>query len=121
MFFKNAEVLGIKRIVINRQVIWIREPAVCLEGSQVVWRKIAGGPGFDPDTAAGTRKATKSPEEMGGYIDWLLSRIITIGFWQGQEIVTELYRYWINCETGTVNIVLNDLKKKKSKKKGKSA
>ena len=121
MFLKRAEVFGIKRIVINRQVTWVREPAVCAEGNQIVWRKIAGGPGFDPVTAAGTRKATKSPDEMGDYIDWLLSRIITIGRWQGQEIVSELYRHWITCETGTLNIVLNDFKKKKSKKKGKKA
>lgn len=100
MFFKNIEVSGIRRIVIRRQIVWERELSC---DDLPVWRKTAGGPGFDATEAAGTRRATKTPEEMKRIVDKLLEKYVTTGRWQGQDVVGEQYRAWVHGDT--LNIV----------------
>ena len=99
---KHLEISGIRRIVINRLIVW-QQDQTCDERHPVVWRKIAGGPGFNLDEAAGRRKATKIPEEMKNLVDRLLQRQVVTGKWHGHEVVNELYRVWIHGDT--LNIV----------------
>ncbi len=103
----HLEISGITRIVINRISKWCREPS-CDEHHPLVWRKYAGGPGFDFDKVAGERSATKTPEEMKRLVDRLLSKQVTKCKWQGVDVVTEQYRAWVHGNT--LNIVQRNLK-----------
>ena len=69
----EIELKGIKRIVINRTIVWSLDQT-CDDKNPEVWRKIAGGPGFDGLNAAGTRRATKIPFEMLSIVNGLLNR-----------------------------------------------
>jgi hypothetical protein len=100
-FTTPIEISGIRRIVINRLIIW-ETRGTCDEGI-TVWDKIAGGPGFDYNKAAGSRRAMKTPEQMKLYIDYLLEKQVVTGHWQGHEVVAEQYRAWVHGDT--LNIV----------------
>jgi hypothetical protein len=96
----HLEISGITRVVINRQIVWELGPSC--DGPEV-WRKTAGGPGFDELEAAGTRRATLFPHEMKKLIDRLMEKHVVIRKWKGHDVCTEQYRAWVSGNT--LNIV----------------
>lgn len=95
MFFKNIEVSGIRRIVINRVQVFEQVDGT---NPKFPWVKTEGGPGFK---ATPVRRL--SAGEMKHKVDRLLEKQVTIDHWHGQEIVAEQYRAWVHGDT--LNIV----------------
>jgi hypothetical protein len=96
----------VTRIVINRIAVWETD-GTCDDENPEVWRKIAGGPGFNIDEAAGTRRATKTFGEMRAKITAILSRPQWVLLFSNRdvEIFREetAYRWWKSGTT--LNIV----------------
>ncbi len=97
----------VTRIVINRIAVW--DLMESCEGEH--WRKIKGGPGFDPDRQS--RGTCKLPSEMRGKINAILSRKERVHVFQNRNVTVfeepTTYRWWRSGET--LNIVRKDLKK----------
>jgi len=96
---------GIRRIVINRIIVWERESTVCTDTPQFIWRKVAGGKGFNAD-----RIVSKMPDQMVKTVQNLLEKLHVIECIKLKENktrelkITELaYRAWQNQDT--LNVV----------------
>jgi hypothetical protein len=99
---------GIEKIVINRIAIW--ELGQTCE-DEYCWRKIVGGPGFDPEHWG--QSSCKNFSEMRYFINERLSRTRRILLLEHRtlRIFKEefTYRWWISGTT--LNIVRKDMKK----------
>ena len=92
---------GIDKIVINRISVWekscVTEP----------WRKVAGGPGFNPIS----KSHVKTPDQMRSLVARKLHHTENYKVFENYNTVVfedfMIYRYWIS--EGTLNIVRDDL------------
>jgi len=99
---------GITRIVINRIAVWhLFETHHDGHETEIFWRKVKGGPGFDITP----RKSTmKNLDEMQSIITSRLNRRQQIPLFKNQDLILLMeepaYRWWKSGET--LNIVTKD-------------
>ena len=96
---------GIRRIVINRIIVWECHNSGTTKGIKPFWLKTAGGKGFDPK-----KNVTKSPDQMKKTVQNLLEKIHTLECIKLREMKTRelkiktlAYRAWQNQDT--LNVV----------------